>query len=180
MSQEIVKEIFKESSSIISRGFRFLIPGFVFLLFYDKSFSGKPRGSLLNIADCHPYICFFFLLLSGMAIYQIHRCVFWYLDECLFWYFGREDCWTFFKKRYGKSHDDNLPVIVSYMEHRWSIIHSCLIMSELAFIFSWIAEKDSIVAIYKACIMWLSVLFFLICMGLYLYLSYVEVKHLRR
>ena len=162
----------------IPKVFRYLIPGFVFVVLYTISYAdpcGKSLKQLLsNSGVAEGYMYLVYLLLVGMVIYGIHRALFWLVDDFIFSRYGT-NCWEFFKERYSNT---EIADIVDYMEYRWSILHSCLITAELIVVFSLIAKQSALYM--NSAVIAVSGLFWGICFFIYCYLSCIEIEEILR
>ncbi len=177
-----VKEILNEIPKI----FRYLIPGFVLSFFLMMSFPSMMTVIQSNWGNKYFYII---MLLAGMVIYQIHRLLFWFIDEIIFLCKGH-DFWRFFKDRYGKSKHlgdkglltneaIELAAMAGYMEYRNSILHSCLITSELGIIFSLCSSPTSWVHAHRIPICPFSIFIFVVSILLYIRQCVLEIKHMK-
>lgn len=135
---------------------RYIIPGFIFTLFFKIAYPSNPMTILDNIGKIEFYI---YLPFIGIVIYGFHRIVFEYLD-LIFYKIKNTNRYEVIKKNH-----KNLIDILPYLDYKWAILHSSLITSELLFFFTvFFHQCNSIFEKYKCLFVCISISLFTITM----------------
>jgi len=159
----------------IEKVLRYLIPGLLVVFLVQISFSLATLHSFsLNITQKEFYV---FSPVFGFIIYCIHRILFWFPDYiCM--KICKLDLAT--SLQYQALRKEMAPELSGILYYRWGIVHFGLILSELVFIFSLLAENEnSIVFHYSCCLKLLAILFFVICCYNYIRLNFADIKILK-
>ncbi len=154
----------------IPRILRWLFPGFIVLTLCK--FSDRGFGAYYPLSNLETTEYLVALPFIGTLVYVIHRILWWFVDELQFRRRG-VTCWEFFRTRY----DPTNVRITGYMEYRWSIVHACLMVSELLLFFSFVCHKGSTVCIYRGLIRCIAIILFVLSSWLFWYLNHIELWH---
>ncbi len=156
----------------LSRILRYLMPGLLIVVLWELSLNNA--GNRLPKLRIDMLLAYAIVL--GPTYYGIHRVLFWLFDDILFSQYNT-DCWMFFKRRYapGNKKRDS---VVEYMEYRWSILHYCLMTSELGILFSLLCSKCSLIG-KNNWVLLVSIGLFFIFFAKYIHLSIIELKDLK-
>ena len=165
---EIVRELLKQ----IPKLFKYLVPGLLFVVLCSLSFAPDSQPLLLKMIHHNIYLS---LVLGGIGIYCIHRVIFWVIEESILKQYGL-NCRTFCKAVYEKAGQAALPL--ECRDYCCSIIHTCLIMAELTFVFGLLAADGSAIDEYAEAVIACSVVLFVVSAGLYFYLGKLELESL--
>ena len=157
----------------IPRILRYIVPGFLILLLWELSGLSGSTGSLATMSNTKLITS---IVLLGPVYYSFHRVIFWILDDALFSRSG-QDCWSFFKERYDPK-NESIRHIVDYMNYRWSVLHLCLMSSELGFIFSCVCRDRSVICNMGLWLPGCAVVLFTTSVVMFWYLHRVELKGL--
>lgn len=140
----------------IEKAFRYVVPGFVFVLLWKVAF---PK-------DLHPWLGSpdkgdFYLLVAclGMVLYGLHRVIMSGVVELILYKFGQTAVCVFasesrpitefpaaiakFMKERQLLDEDNRR-LSSHLWYRWAIQHYCLMFCEMAVILSIFAQPESL------------------------------------
>jgi hypothetical protein len=170
-------QFLRELSKQIPKLFKYLVPGLLFVVLCVFSFPKDSEPLLLKLIAHHPGA---FLVLGGIGIYCIHRLLFWIIDELALKQYNR-DFWAFLTSRFvktGADSSDGVSTMLEHMNYRWEIIHTCLIMAELLFVFGLFAADGSPIDEHKEPIIVCAVVLFSIAAGLYVYFGKMELEKL--
>lgn len=170
-------EFLRELSKQIPKLFKYLVPGLLFVVLCAFSFPKDSEPLLLKLIARHPGA---FLVLGGIGIYCIHRLLFWIIDELALKQYNH-DFWGFLTGRFvkaGPESPDGASTMLEHMNYRWDIIHTCLIMAELLFVFGLLAADGSLIDEYNEPVIVCAVVLFAIAAGLYVYFGKMELEKL--
>lgn len=152
----------------IEKLLRYIIPGFIFTLFFKIAYPSNPITILNNIDKTEFYI---YMPLVGIVIYGFHRIIFEYFD-LLFYKIKNTNRYEVIKKNH-----KNIKNILPYLDYKWAILHSSLITIELFFLFTvFFHECKSIFEQHRCLFTYISIFLFIITMISYFMLHYDQEK----
>ncbi len=172
-------EITTESlASAVEKIFRYFVPGFLFVILFRLAFPSKTILSMMGKVEFAA-----FLPCLGMVIYGLHRLIYWVLIDYLIFKFNGSatslenksypvSIGLFFQKR---QNEEKFPLKLSqYLHYRYSIIHYCLIFSELLFFFLMFHEQNSFLNKHKYVLWFVCSIVFVTSLVHYIQLSLAE------